>query len=87
MRLFDRGEHGEIQAFEDADNGEVEHGARPVPTKAEPRLPTLILSFEDEGSRDALVTDLGLVVERRGDQWLTWWPDAPESDALTLFDA
>jgi hypothetical protein len=84
--LFLRGELGERASTADADHSAVEHATLPEAVQKEKEI-VLVLSFDTDEERDALVKLLGTPVVRRGTgPWETVYP-APEEDGISqLFD-
>ena len=83
MRLFERGE--ERNGAKEGDNSPIEHAALPTANEKEKRPPTVVFSFEEPEQRDELIALLELTgVERKGNNWVAWWPAPPDHGALTL---
>jgi hypothetical protein len=82
-RLFERSD-ADIPAV--ADEEAIERARFPTPTRKEPTPPTVVVNFETEEDRDALVAELGVAVSRSRRQWSAWWPAPPDDGQYQLDD-
>jgi len=79
--LFSRGE--DRLNHDAADNSAAELTTLPTAVK-KGRTPTVSILTETPEERDEVIERLGLTVRLEGSEWVAWWPEEPDTGALTL---